>query len=418
MSQLRIAYICPDPGIPLSGMKGSSVHVSEMVAAFEALGHEVVLLCANTGDPRPSVLEPGSFMERRHAADSGVRSWITDKRNSRRISELERLALNRKLSQSLLDQSREKPFDLIYERYSLFQLAGLLTARVRSIPHLLEVNAPLCYEEVNTRSGIEFWRLARHIEQTLLKNTDHVLTVSEVLRSFAVEEGTRPSRVTVVPNGVTPKRFDSRENARHEFRRQLRLQNKIVIGFVGSLKLWHGTTILIDAFSKLAFRDSRLHLLLVGDGPKRVALEDRIKVMGLTQRVTLTGSIAHDLVPGHIASMDIAVAPYAKSEFFYFSPVKTFEYLAAGTATVAARLGQLCTTIKDGETGILVEPGDVAALEEALRRLISDSCLRERIGRAGREWVMRERTWESNAKLAAGIGIATAAELHRRSIRK
>jgi glycosyltransferase involved in cell wall biosynthesis len=414
MSKLRIAYVCPDPGIPLSGMKGSSIHVSEMLAAFEALGHEVVLVCANTGEPRASVVETGSFMGS-YAGDSAVRS---DKKNSRRIGELERLALNLQLGQLLLDHSREKPFDLIYERYSLFHLAGLRAARVGSIPHVLEVNAPLCYEEENTRAGIEFWQLARGIEQTLLKNTDHVIAVSEVLRSFAVEEGARLGCVTVVPNGVTPKRFEFRENTRYEYRRQLCLQDKIVIGFVGSLKLWHGTTILIDAFSKLALLDSRLHLLIIGDGPKRVDLEDRIKVMGLTQRVTLTGSIAHDLVPGHIASMDIAVAPYAKSEFFYFSPVKTFEYLAAGTATVAARIGQLRTTIKDGETGILVEPGDVAALEGALRRLISDSSLRERIGRAGREWVLRERTWESNAKLAVEIGTAAAAELGRRSIRK
>lgn len=408
---LRIAYICSDPGVPVFGSKGASVHVREMVAAFEALGHDVVLFCANTGAAVGTThkIKIVPATRGRLGRRLGSVSQKFDKATKHCVGELERLALNLKFSQLINNYSREGPFDIVYERYSLFHFAGVAAAHKLGLPHLLEVNAPLCYEEEHMRNGIRFRRLAGRIERAVLKNTDHILAVSEVLQSFAIGMGAAPERITVLPNGVTAKQFCLHPGIRDAIRLHLGLQQKIVVGFVGGLRPWHGTALLLDAFADLVHDDKRLHLLIVGDGPQRKVLENRINAADLGDKVTLTGIVPHEEVPGYIAAMDIAVAPYERLEYFYFSPMKVFEYLAAGTPVIAARIGQLENIVRDGESGLLVDAGDVAALREALRRLAADSELRARMGGAGRDWVLHERTWEHNAKLVAEIAIASSA---------
>jgi glycosyltransferase involved in cell wall biosynthesis len=96
--------------------------------------------------------------------------------------------------------------------------------------------------------------------------------------------------------------------------------------------------------------------------------------------------------------MDVAVAPYPKLAHFYFSPLKVYEYMAAGLPVVASRIGQLENLVKPDANGMLVPPGDTAKLAAAFERLQADPELRARLGRAGRELVMREHTWDAVAQ--------------------
>jgi glycosyltransferase involved in cell wall biosynthesis len=95
--------------------------------------------------------------------------------------------------------------------------------------------------------------------------------------------------------------------------------------------------------------------------------------------------------------MSIAVAPYPAQEQFYFSPLKVLEYMASGRAVVCSRIGQLETLIRDGETGILVEPGDPAALAGALHRLGSQADLRASLGRQAAAEAARLHSWNRRA---------------------
>ena len=97
-------------------------------------------------------------------------------------------------------------------------------------------------------------------------------------------------------------------------------------------------------------------------------------------------------------------APYEAMEGFYFSPIKVFEYLAAGRAVVAGAAGQNAELLRHEETALLVPPGDAVRLESAIERLIEDPALRERLARNGREWVRRERTWAGNAARVTALG--------------
>src|SRR5262249_57748941 len=113
------------------------------------------------------------------------------------------------------------------------------------------------------------------------------------------------------------------------------------VGFVGTLKPWHGLATLVQAFSRLRQGASNVRLLIVGDGPERTRIEADLAARGLLETSHLTGSVAPNQVPGLLASMDAAVAPYPDLSRFYFSPLKVYEYMAAGLPVVASRIGQL-----------------------------------------------------------------------------
>jgi len=129
-----------------------------------------------------------------------------------------------------------------------------------------------------------------------------------------------------------------------------------------------------------------------------VSLERLASERGLTDHVTFTGAIAHADVPTWLSLMDIATAPYTPHPDFYFSPLKLFEYMAAGVPVVAGRIGQLDELLQDERNALLHAPGDAPAMAVALERLVRDPVLRRRIGIAGREGIGEERTWRGHAR--------------------
>jgi len=136
-------------------------------------------------------------------------------------------------------------------------------------------------------------------------------------------------------------------------------------------------------------------LLIVGDGPERERITRALDERGLLESTLFTGAVAPGEVPGFLASMDVAVAPYPPLSTFYFSPLKVYEYMAAGLPVVASRIGQLRTLIEPESNGLLVEPGDAKALAEALERLRNDPELRARLGQSARAMVLRTHTWDA-----------------------
>jgi len=111
--------------------------------------------------------------------------------------------------------------------------------------------------------------------------------------------------------------------------------------------------------------------------------------------VTFSGAVNPDQVPRLLASMDVAVAPYPDRKDFYFSPLKVYEYMAAGLPVVASEVGQLKDLIHHGKNGLLYTPGDHEMLAAMIDRLYRDSFLRTQIGRAGYQMVMADYTWDT-----------------------
>jgi glycosyltransferase involved in cell wall biosynthesis len=132
-------------------------------------------------------------------------------------------------------------------------------------------------------------------------------------------------------------------------------------------------------------------------------LEADLRARGLRELAHFTGAVDPDQVPGLLASMDVAVAPYPRLANFYFSPLKVYEYMAAGLPVVAGRIGQLAEILDHEQTGLLCPPGDAQALAEALDRLRHDAVLRRRLGRAAQATVLRKHTWAAVARRILGL---------------
>src|SRR3989454_9408006 len=179
------------------------------------------------------------------------------------------------------------------------------------------------------------------------------------------------------------------------------------VGFVGSMKPWHGLDVLVEAFARLHERAPDARLLLVGDGPARAGVCANLSARGLAGVVHCTAAVAPLEVPGLLTSGDPAGAPPARASGFYFSPLKVYEYMAAGRAVVASRVGQLETVIRHDVNGLLCPPGDAAALAAAPERLRCEPPVRARLGRAARATGLGNHTWDAVAarvlELAAAV---------------
>jgi glycosyltransferase involved in cell wall biosynthesis len=213
-----------------------------------------------------------------------------------------------------------------------------------------------------------------------------LLAVSQPVADWLCARGVPAGRVHVVPNGVDPDRFAPPPPRPRDA--------PFTVGFVGTLKPWHGLDALVEAFELLRRQQPGARLLVVGDGPGRPGLEAALVARGLSERSRITGAVNPAAVPPLLREMDAAVAPYPDLRPFYFSPLKVVEYMAAGLPVVASRVGQVAQTVEHGVTGLLVPPGDPGALAAALTRLAGDPGLSCRLGRAARERAARQYSWD------------------------
>lgn len=371
---MRLAYVTTDPGIPPFGTKGASIHVQEMLRAFLKLGHDVTLFSPRLTDPAPADLQA----VRQHplclapqGADARARAgWA--------------LATNERIVAGLNDQG---PFDVIYERHALFAHGAMSHAAGNAIPAVLELNAPLIEEQASHRTLVRGAE-ARASARQAFGSAGLVAAVSAVAADYALEFGAHPSRVVVEPNGVDASRFKIPTVRRGPF----------TVGFVGTLKPWHDTGTLIDAFAIL--RQTKIpdaRLLIVGDGPERPHLEERLGRLGLAEAARFTGSVPARAVPQWLARMHVAAAPYHGDRPFYFSPLKLYEYMAAALPVVASDVGDLRQVLDSGRLGSLVRPNDPAALAAELARLAQDRGRGARLGAAARAQVIAHHGWNEIA---------------------
>lgn len=393
---MRIAYITADAGNPVNGGKGASVHIQELVRALVGLGHDVEVVCARAGDPATSFADfaPRVFSPEGDLSVSGSDLTVSDAQASK---ELRRLAIARAVAAKTLARHAAAPFDAVYERYSLWSTAGLEVSRTLRLPFVLEVNAPLRQEQKAYRSLADS-AMATRIEREMFAGADAIIAVSEGVAAYVRANGASASRVHVVPNGVDLERFDP-SRGRADI---AGFAGRPIIGFTGSLKPWHGIDTLLEAYRMLVEEGSDARLLMVGEGPMRAWIEGFAAGTRLAGRINLTGWVDHADVPALLQTMSVAVAPYPALDEFYFSPLKLFEYMAAGRPIVASGIGQIDEVIEDGVTGLLVAPGDVEALASAVRTLLKDHDMADRLGRAGR-CAAQNYSWQSNARKVLGL---------------
>ncbi len=368
---MRVAYISMDAGVPVFGKKGCSVHVQEIIRAFKQRGAEVELFTPRLGGDAPADLKSIKV----HKLPALPKTKV----NARELAAQE---LNLDLREAL---EKSQAFDLVYERYSLWSYAAIAWAKTNTIPSILEVNAPLIEEQEKHRELIDK-KSAEVIAETIFSSASTVVAVSEEVAEYVQTRA--QSNLHVVANGVNLTRFSPKVAARLAANKDL-----LTVGFVGTLKPWHGLDTLICAQQLLEATPAKIKLLIVGDGPEKDRLEAMLSVEQ-KKKVVFTGAVDPEEVPDLLATMDVAVAPYPALDNFYFSPLKLYEYMAMGLAVVASNIGQIQNVVKDAENGLLYEAGNVQSLADKLRELSSKPELRSSLARQARLTAERH-SWDA-----------------------
>jgi glycosyltransferase involved in cell wall biosynthesis len=360
---------------------GQHVHISELINALRKLGHEVLVVA-------PAATERAEF-----GADAGTVALL--KRHVPRFAyELMELGYSliayRRLRRAVLSF---RP-DCLYERYNLLLPAGVWIRRNFGLPMLLEVNAPL-YEERTKYDGIFLRRLAAWSQRYVWRGADFVLPVTSVLADMVRAAGVPKERIVVIPNGIDPERFGKNSVPADDAKSRLGLDHRLVLGFTGFVREWHGLERVVDWIADRA-DSAGLHLLIVGDGPARRSIEALARHRGIADRVTVTGIVDRDRVPDYVAAFDVALQPAVVS---YASPLKLFEYLAMGRAIVAPASPNIREVLTDGENAVLFDPNQADGMSRAIERICSDASLRQRVADGARNTIVRRKlTWDGNAQ--------------------
>ena len=371
----KFTYICADPGIPIPGQKGASIHVASICKAFRELGLQGDLY---TIRPEAKSIEgiPIHTME------------LPPRRKYKSIEEREtRLFLAR------LDDI-ETVHDFVYERYSLWHPGGLYLARKFGVPFVLEVNSPLALESKKYRQ-LANESLADGISRLLLREADVVICVSEEIKKWVESEREHSEGVVLVPNGVDSEVFTPKANKRPS---GLPPAGVPILGFTGSFRPWHGIHDLLQSCEILVKAlGSNAHLLCIGDGPEKHAFEINVQKKGLSDRIHFTGSIPHSEVGEWLGACDLGVAPYPSMEDFWFSPLKIYEYFSSGLPVVATDRGQISDIVL-GDRGTLVQAGDNKGFALAIQSQISDLKKLSEAGQSCRQWILENSTWKIRAR--------------------
>jgi glycosyltransferase involved in cell wall biosynthesis len=287
--------------------------------------------------------------------------------------------------------------DLCHEHNGLFCAGAALACWRLKLPYILTFSSDPIFERGvvgNPLRGLHA-QVAAWEARFTYNLASKIICVSEAAKRHLME-GWRVDgeKIVVMPNGVDAELFRPDYDARPA-RAELRLDDGPVIGFVGAFHPWHGLDLLVESFSRVLAVISTAKLLLVGDGRARPLVDQKIAEYGIESAVRITGLVPQERVPALLAAIDIAVLPYPKlPKELWFSPLKLYEYMAAGKAIVASRDGQIAQVIRSGHNGLLVDPGDVGGLAQTMIHLIRDPSERDRLGGNARRQAIERHSWD------------------------
>ncbi len=290
-------------------------------------------------------------------------------------------------------------------RFDLVHVHGTRAVRLASVAARL-AGLPL----VRTFDGeVEAPRLARLCVHTAIASTPEA-------RARLEEGGFAPERIRSIPAALDPARLDlgaERELARAAERAG---QDDVVVLVLSSLEADRGHGVLLRALARLAEAGIRPRLWIAGDGPAIVEIDRERRELGLAREASFLGRRAD--VASLLDASDVVVDPGLSAR----PAIGVLEAMSRGRPVIATEIGGPAHSVVDGKTGLLVRPGDFVALAEALRRLVVDPALRERLGSAGKERVgegfLLEQVAALHAELYADVaGVARGARMERSSPR-
>lgn len=276
-------------------------------------------------------------------------------------------------------------------------IPAMNVARKFKIPIVYEVRA--LWEDAAVdlgqieKSGLRY-HVTRYLETNLFHKVDKIITICEGLKKELLNRGIDEKKIYIVPNGVDTDKFRSIDK-NSTLVKKYNLQNKVILGFIGSFYNYEGLILLVKAMPHILSKAKDSVLILVGTGEQETILKDLINQMHLNQSVILTGQVPHNKILDYYSIMDILVYPREKIRLTELvTPLKPLEAMSMGKVVLGSDVGGIKELITDGKNGLLFKAGNRDDLVNKCLRLISDEAERKKIGPQAKNYVNENRTWK------------------------
>ena len=390
---MKILYVALDQRVP--GTTGGAVHVLGVAQGLASRGHEVHVLTGEGDGPFPD----GAVRWRAMAPPFGIRH------------------LRRLRAEAVTQAARDIGADVVMERYHNFGGEGVLAALATGAVAVLEVNAPVIDYPGSPKAWLDRALIVeplRRWRDWQCRHADLIITPTAKILPPLVPA----SRIVEVEWGADTESFMPDAQGPVPFAKPA---GSLTLVFAGAFRAWHGAIALVRAMRTLHEHGRRdVHAVLIGEGPEHARVKkEAMHVPG----VTLTGAVPHLQMPACLAAADIGVAPFDLDAHpplqlaFYWSPLKVFEYMAAGLPVVAPAIPRLEGIVRHGAEGLLYEAREPGALVHALERLLDDPGMRRKLGAAARDRVAEYFSWNGHCKrLEKALTAAVDARAARRTM--
>jgi glycosyltransferase involved in cell wall biosynthesis len=392
-------YFPPEMGAP-------AARVSELSRHWVEMGHQVTVL---TGFPNhPTGIVPVEYRPRlwrltvreQYSGVDVVRTWLwplPNRRGHERIRNYASFCFSAGMRGLLL----ERPDVVIATSPQLLvPLAGWWLSRAMRVPFVFEVRDlwPESLEAVGVSGRTStMYRSLRRLAGFLYRNCERIVVVTPAFKQQLVTNlGVLADKIEIVENGVETDLFTP-EGDSNDLRRQLGLEGKLVIAYIGTFGNAHGLEIVLEAAQRLSSRMPQAHFLLVGEGAEK----DRIAAQAGERRlsnVSLLDQQPRERIPALIRAADICLVMLKKSQVFEtVIPTKMLEFMACGRPVILTARGQAAAVLEGAGGGIAVPPEDSAELAKAIDLLAGNASWRDRLGASGREYIARNLSRKKTA---------------------
>ena len=367
-------------GTPIPGTHGGSVHALELCRALSRRGHDVHL----------AALPPSS---------SGV--------SQVRLDGVQIHYLRRLLPVTLLEWTARRAIgsligeitpDVVVERFYTFGGGAIAAAHVAGVPAVLEINSPARDYPGSLRDRLDKLTVVRPVarwRQRQLARCAATYATSRHLLPPALQDST-----TVIVNGVDTERFTPGPETEDT--------GPLHCVYVSSFRSWHGAEDLVEAVAHCVSRRLPVRATFVGRGPRWMAAKEAAVLAGVEEAIDFVGQVPHAEVAALLAAADIGLAPFAPDQFsalelgWFWSPIKIFEYLAAGLPVVTADIDEL-RALLPGDVANFYQASDPLALAEAIMELEADRAAVRRMAAAARTLAEECYTWDHQAETVDGV---------------
>jgi len=369
------------------GRGAEGAHIRGVLKGLRELGHDVVLMSMPGADPEEEDRDIA-------VARAGPLRYLTKLTQyaPEFLFELFELGYNIMVLARIGSIIEQRKTDLVYERYALFMFAGVWLAKRRGIPCILEVNDSCLVPRVRP---LFFRSIARRVERWTFRNATGLVFISSQFQRTVVEEfGQLPPSV-VSPNAADLDLFRIDNEASAKLRKELGIDDQVVLGYVGAFVRWHGVEWFVGRMAKRLKEFPSLTLLLIGDGVCFEPIRELVEREGVAAQVLMPGRVPHHMVATYIGAMDFGILPDSND---YGSPMKLFEFMAMARASVVPDFGPIAEVIRDNENGWLFAANDQAACIDRVLGLVAKPDEYRRVGENARQYIEASRQWRHNAE--------------------